>query len=251
MQVSAKHMGIALVRRMVLGLAIVLGPPASAQDRASVTTDTVEPLQLQHVLHPKHKHPAAAPVAPTTIGVREPANYEPDPGIVRWYQERSATLPVNEHPIYCHGYGCEFQTPIPISDADFAELQRIFAARAGSAVEERKAISASVQWWERHASPLLGGPPRVRGDTQPHRPGQTDCLDEATNSTTILVYLERHKFLKYHRVERPEARGMLLYSHATAVIKEIAGEAWVVDMWMYDMGDPPDMPTYAEWASHW
>lgn len=254
MQGSALRVWIVLMGLAMLGLgslAIAASLPAKAQDRASAPSEVEEPLQVQNLVHAKRRAKAATAVAPGSIGVRDPQGYKPDPGIVQWYAERGASLPINEHPIYCHGYGCEFQTPIPISDADFAELQKIFAAHSGSAVEERKAISQSVQWWERHASPLLGGPPRVRGDTQPHRPGQTDCLDEATNSTTILFYLERHKFLKYHKVERPEARGMFLFSHATALIQEIGGQAWAVDMWMYDMGDPPDMPTYAEWSSHW
>jgi hypothetical protein len=223
-------------------------PPAGGQ--AAATTETKsDPAQ------PRKAHRPPARLAALATKSANPAVYELDSGVQRWYRERGATTPLSDQPVYCHGYGCEFQTPIPIDDADLAALQRIFAGHAAghpaSAADERLAIGEAVRWWERKASPLLGGPPRQHGSDigHAHHPGATDCIDEATNSTTILVILERHGFLKHHTVQRPESRGIIVNAHSTAIIHEIGGEDWAVDMWMHNMGELPDIMTEKRWMS--
>ncbi len=175
-----------------------------------------------------------------------------DAGVERWYAERSAPLPTGDRPVFCHGYGCELQTPIPITEGDAAQLRTIMNAHSATPADERVGINLADQWWEKHAAPLLGGPPRVRGSAlgKAHKRGQTDCIDEATNTTTILLYLERKGMLRHHHVRRPEARGMFLYSHATAVMRDITtGVDWIADAWMRDSGDPIDVMTLEEWFS--
>jgi len=237
------------------GLALAIAGPGAA--KAASLTAAQAPLVASTVadpLPPKHPHRAGTHLAALgkgAVGIGDPAAYQLAPTIAAWYHERGATAPLTDHPIYCHGYGCEFQTSIAIDDADLATLRRIFAGHSGTAVEERKAISEAVRWWERHASPLLGGPPRQHGSDMghAHHPGATDCIDEATNSTTILVFLERRGFLKHHVVERPQSRGMIVNAHSTAIIREIGGSEWAVDMWMHDMGEAPDIMPAAEWQS--
>lgn len=199
-----------------------------------------------------HAHRAGERVAAikaTAATSTEP--YVLDAGIAKWYRDRGATTPMADRPVYCHGYGCEFQTPVPIDAAALSTLQRMFAGHQSTAAEERKAISEAVRWWERRASPLTGGPPRKHGSdiTQAHRLGSTDCIDEATNSTSILLILEQHGLLKFHTVQRPASRGYIVNAHSTAVIQEKGGEAWVVDMWMHDMGEAPDIMTLTQWYS--
>jgi hypothetical protein len=180
--------------------------------------------------------------------------FKPSIDLVNWYEERGGvTFPSGDRIVYCHGFGCEFRTAIPIDDADKAELAAIFAKHQDSAKAEREGIDLAVQWWEKKAAPLLGGKPDIRGSEywQAHQRGQTDCLDEATNSTTILIYLQRQGLLRYHHVMRPDSRGGFFYAHATAVFHEKGGEDWVVDSWMRDSGDPNDVMTWAEWSSHW
>lgn len=196
-----------------------------------------------------HNGQRVAAIKASTATSSEP--YVLDAGIAKWYRDRGATMPLNDRPVYCHGYGCEFQTPVPIDDAALSSLQRIFAGHQSNAAEERKAISEAVRWWERRASPLTGGPPRKHGSdiSQAHHLGSTDCIDEATNSTSILVILEQHGLLKFHTVQRPASRGYIVNAHSTAVIQEKGGEAWVVDMWMHDMGEAPDIMTLTQWYS--
>ena len=99
---------------------------------------------------------------------------------------------------------------------------------------------------------MLGGPADKRGSElgDAHKPGQTDCIDEATNTTTLLIYLERKGLLRHHHVRRPESRGAFLYAHATAVMTDKnTGIDWVADSWMRDSGDPIDVMTLEEWFS--
>lgn len=180
-----------------------------------------------------------------------PSSFVPPPTLVNWYAERGDIgFPRGSRLIYCHGYGCTFRTIVPLGAADNEKLAEIFATWGGSAAEERNGIDHAVQWWERRAAPLLGGPPDIRGSdfAHSHMQGQTDCLDEATNSTTILIYLQENGYLRYHRVLRPESRGGLFYAHATAVYEDITTKTpWIVDSWMRDAGDPNDVMPLAEW----
>lgn len=230
--------------RLVVGMAwglVVAGlvGPATASNADDQPKRTQAHRHVQHV----------AAIKADTATTPEP--YALDPGIAKWYRDRGATQPLTDRPVYCHGYGCEFQTPVPIDAAAVSALQRMFAGHQSNAAEERKAISEAVRWWERRASPLTGGPPRQHGSDigHAHHLGATDCIDEATNSTTILIVLEQRGLLKFHTVQRPASRGYIVNAHSTAVIQEKGGEAWVVDMWMHDMGEAPDIMTLTRWYS--
>ena len=163
-----------------------------------------------------------------------------------------AALPVTDTLAYCHGFGCEFKTAIPMGEAEYGALSAIFAKHAANPDDERVGVNLADQWWENHSAPMLGGPPDKRGSdlADAHKPGQTDCIDEATNTTTLLVYLERKGLLRYHHVKRPESRGAFLYAHATAVMTDkTTGVDWIADSWMRDSGDPIDVMTLEEWFS--
>lgn len=188
----------------------------------------------------------------TVTGAVPRTSFRLEPGVSMWYAERGAALPLRSRLPYCHGYGCEFKTPIAIGPSEEAELAGIFARNAGSPEAERRAIDLADQWWEKLAAPQLGGSPDIRGSDMAHSHmlGQTDCLDEATNTTTLLVFLERRGHLKYHHVQRPESRGAFLYAHATAVVTDkTTGIDWVADSWMRDSGDPIDVMPLETWFS--
>ena len=69
-------------------------------------------------------------------------------------------------------------------------------------------------------------------------------------TVTLLVYLERKGYLKYHHVRRPESRGAFLYAHATAVMTDKStGVDWIADSWMRDSGDPIDVMPLETWFS--
>ena len=78
-----------------------------------------------------------------------------------------------------------------------------------------------------------------------------DCIDEATNTTSLLLVAQRRGMLKHHRVTTPVARGFFLdgrYPHATAVVKEKAsGRAYAVDSWPKANGAKPDILDLDDW----
>ncbi len=185
-------------------------------------------------------------------GAISQARFSVEPGVESWYQERGVTLPVRDTLGYCHGFGCEFKTAIPMGEAEYSALASIMERHKSSAEDERVGINLADQWWENHSAPMLGGPPDRRGSdlADAHKPGQTDCIDEATNTTTLLVYLERKGLMRYHHVRRPESRGAFLYAHATAVMRDRStGIDWIADSWMRDSGDPIDVMPLEKWFS--
>lgn len=251
---------MAFVSRIgVLALAgLLVGAPAHANEVAAPAaqkppaTSAVPPT-------PKAVKPAR-PAKKIAVAALTPAPasvpFKPSQNLLNWYLERSSgpvVIPRGDRLVYCHGFDCKLRTTIALTGEDIAALEAIFATRRGSAAEERDGIDHAVQWWEKRAAPLLGGKPDIRGSEiwQSNQPGQTDCLDEATNSTTILIYLQQRGLLRYHHVTRPDSRGGFLYAHATAVFQEIGGKGWVVDSWMRDSGDPNDVMLHSEWLEKW
>ncbi|WP_333824771.1 hypothetical protein [Pinisolibacter sp.] len=169
-----------------------------------------------------------------------------------WARERGIALPASDHLPYCHGFGCEFKTTIPFGEADIAHLKKIFDGHKASPADERVAINLADQWWEKKADSVIGAPPDHRGSElkDAHKPGQTDCIDEATNTTTLLTWLEGNGLLRHHRVRRPESRGAFLYAHATAVMTDKTTDIdWVADSWMRDSGDRIDIMPLEKWFS--
>ncbi|MBT9292570.1 hypothetical protein [Prosthecodimorpha staleyi] len=229
------------------------GAPASIKVRPATSGDVTGalPSAAKPKAAAKAKRSAAGATAALTP-IPAPIPFEPSRDLVNWFVERgNVGMPRGNRLVYCHGFECRLRTIIALSDADEKAIANIFATRRGSAAEERDAIDHLVQYWEQRAAPQLGGPPDIRGSEpdQANQPGQTDCLDEATNSTTILIYAQQHGLLRYHTVVRPDSRGGFIYAHATAVYREIGGEEWVVDSWMRDSGDPNDIMLKSEWDS--
>ncbi|TBW34280.1 hypothetical protein EYW49_18515 [Siculibacillus lacustris] len=188
---------------------------------------------------------------PITTG-SVPMAFSVEPGVEAWYRERGSVVPLGSRPAYCHGFGCEFRAVIPLDDDDEAALARIFQAHGGSPAAERVAVDLADQWWEKRADREIGAPPDKRGSdlADAHHAGQTDCIDEATNTTTLLLHLEQRGLLRFHHVQRPESRGAFLYAHATAVMRDrTTGTDWIADSWMRDSGDPIDVMPLEEWFS--
>lgn len=177
---------------------------------------------------------------------------EIEEGVQNWYRDRGAALPLTDHLAYCHGFGCEFKTSVPFDGDDVAHLAALFDEHKASPEDERAAIDLADRWWEKKADGVIGAPPDKRGSdlADAHKPGQTDCIDEATNTTTLMLWLERNGMLRWHHVRRPESRGAFLYAHATAVMTDTTtGVDWIADSWMRDSGDPIDLMPLDKWFS--
>ena len=78
-------------------------------------------------------------------------------------------------------------------------------------------------------------------------PTQQDCVDEATNTTSYLLVLERHGLLRHHAVERPFAKDSLTHwTHWAAVIRETDnGERFAIDSSAGANGENPTVQAAA------
>ena len=85
-------------------------------------------------------------------------------------------------------------------------------------------------------------------------PGQLDCIDETSNTTTVLELLDRAGLLVWHEVRGPMSRFFVYdgWPHTTAVIVETAtGEAYAVDSWFHDNGQPAEVVPLEQWVAGW
>jgi len=169
-----------------------------------------------------------------------------------WYERGHGRAPSGNRVYVCHGYGCRIVTPVQFSAADLKRIAGPLSAKIADAAAERQAISRSVQAFETIVGERVGasgdrpGMQFGRGEK-----GQMDCIDEATNTTSLLTALLQQGYLKHHEVLEPRARGFFIdgrYPHATAVLAEAAGGAkWAIDSWPRANGEPPVVQPLPEW----
>jgi hypothetical protein len=145
----------------------------------------------------------------------------------------------------CHAYGCKSQTEFTFSQADIAELNSLMQGvkRDDTPAEERRALAYAVAWMERRVAPAAGTAsdrPSMdmlgSGDTS-----QQDCVDEATNTTSYLMVLDRNTLIRHHAIERPYAKDDLSHwTHWAAVIREReTGTRYAMDSSSGPNGDNP------------
>jgi hypothetical protein len=165
-----------------------------------------------------------------------------------WYAARGAPPPSGNRVYVCHGYGCRVVSRVTLSPAEIAAIAGPLQLGAKDAEAERAAISGAVQRYETIVGPRIGtSGDRATMDFGRGDASQMDCIDEATNTTSLLVLLEEHGHLRHHGVGRPVARGILIdgrYPHATAVLVETdeggaGGDSWAVDSWPEPNGGAP------------
>ena len=196
---------------------------------------------------------AAASIALLAVG----CTHERLGPVSQHYVDFHTQAPRNNTVYVCHAYGCRLQTPFRFNDADIAALRTLMTKtrKANSAFEERRAVAYAIGWMEKRTGDVIG--------TSTDRPGmdfeasgdptQQDCVDEATNTTSYLLILERNGLLKHHTVGTPFSkenllRGVAGWPHWTAVLKENANaQKWAVDSWIYVNGENPAVVETEKW----
>jgi hypothetical protein len=166
--------------------------------------------------------------------------------------EKFATKPPRQDTVtVCHAYGCKAQTRFTFTESDITELRALMARvpREDTPAEERRALAYAIAWMERRVAPAVGTASdrtsidlRGSGD-----PTQLDCVDEATNTTSYLLVLDRHGLIKHHAVDRPLAKDSLTrWTHWAAVIKEKeSGGRFAIDSGTGPNGENPTMQAAA------
>lgn len=151
----------------------------------------------------------------------------------------------------CSGFDCSYKTGYTITDADRARFAELLEGGSGSAAEERAALREAVSYFETQYSTAFGlwdtakstiGQSRVKG--------QMDCIDESTNTRSLLLFLEENGLLNHHKVEWNVSRGLFVdgrYPHSTAVVKDRGGKKWAIDSWYEPAGGKPDVMPLGEW----
>jgi hypothetical protein len=166
--------------------------------------------------------------------------------------EKFATKPPRQDTVtVCHAYGCKAQTRFTFTESDITELRALMARvpREDTPAEERRALAYAIAWMERRVAPSVGTASdrtsidlRGSGD-----PTQLDCVDEATNTTSYLLVLDRHGLIKHHAVDRPLAKDSLTrWTHWAAVIREKeSGERFAIDSGTGPNGENPTVQAAA------
>jgi hypothetical protein len=179
---------------------------------------------------------------------------EPNSAVTAAYGELSLALPSPSRLTVCHGFGCRNRTEVAFSASDRMKLAQILRVGQASPASERRAIAAAVAWFDRRVGPEAGTQHHVAraGLSQMSNPtSQFDCIDASRNTTSLLLVLDELRLLKHHRVEEPEARGILLDGrgpHATAVVAERASQKkWAIDSWTHAAGERPDIMPLEQW----
>lgn len=154
--------------------------------------------------------------------------------------------------VVCHGFDCTYKARLDLGAADSRRLSSIMAG-ARSAAAERAAVSRAVQYFENRAAGAVGVRDQPKSDiSQSREKGQMDCIDESTNTRSLLLHLAHRKLLKHHTVEMNVSRGAFVdgrYPHSTAVLRDKSGARWAVDSWYAPMGGAPDIMPLPEWQS--
>ncbi|MBQ0821144.1 hypothetical protein HPT29_005880 [Microvirga terrae] len=170
-----------------------------------------------------------------------------------WFNQQGYVGPSGGRIIACHGYGCVRRQQISVDGTWIDRARAALKAGQASPDAERRALGEVVRAYTAYLATSLGGKPDVPG-SPPQMSGvygQMDCLDETTNTTSLLLVLQEQGLLSHHIVEYPESRGFFLdgrYPHFTAVIAEKrTGAAWAVDPWEKAPGQRPDILPLTQW----
>ena len=162
--------------------------------------------------------------------------------------------PSLEAVLICHGYGCKRQDTVDLRLA-WPRLVAAMTEPAPDAATERANIAVTIGAFEAEVGAMIGTHEDVGGTFEGFaKPGQLDCIDETSNTTTVLELLDEGGLLVWHEVRGPMSRFFVYdgWPHTTAVIVETAtGEAFAVDSWFHDNGQPAEIVPLEMWVAGW
>ena len=180
------------------------------------------------------------------------AAVELDFGVVKTLEHLSLPVPSASRPIVCHGFGCAYQTPIVLRPNDQKQIKKLLGGPAAKSPDaERKALAATMAWFEKRVAPEAGtGKAKARaGFGSAGDPSQFDCMDKTHNTIELLWLVTQMGLLRHHAIDVPESRGGLgSLPHTTAVVRErTSGQKWVIDGWTRNNGELPDIMPLETW----
>jgi hypothetical protein len=156
----------------------------------------------------------------------------------------------------CRGFGCTYLHETKFTEAEWKRVVAVFKTKpAKTAEQERSKIAAAIAMMERIIGVKTGASADVGQATMTNKtPHQLDCIDETTNTTHYLSFLEDDGLLKFHRLGNPVHRGYFIngWPHNTATVRELETNAqYVIDSYYRDNGVKPDILPVKTWLSGW
>jgi len=128
-------------------------------------------------------------------------------------REDIITDPDIHHFSICHAQGCKKLEQLSLNQTEWRQINRHFESAAGSAHQERKQIAAAIAEFEQ----IIGvktGTSQDKAGLFEHMgsPGQLDCIDESTNTSSYLRILQKQGLLKWHEPMDHGTRGFFIFS---------------------------------------
>jgi hypothetical protein len=153
----------------------------------------------------------------------------------------------------CFNWSCSRRQVMTFSPGDMAQVEAQMALCPSNQFYSRlQRLRIGVWQMELLASkyqPLLENDLGIN-DFESGVEGRTDCVDNATNTTTYLHILQDLHALPGWSVSPPRVRSRFNYweVHWTAVVKDVeSGKAWSVDSWYRPNGHLPMVMTLPDW----
>lgn len=173
------------------------------------------------------------------------------PAMTRVLQE----TPIPQQFSFCWGGTCAEVLQVGLDAGEWQQVRDRFDPLPGDAEAERAAISRAIGLLES----LVGARTGTAGDRagtfgNAAWPGQLDCNDETTNTTSYLRMMVADGLVRFHEVLDTTTRsGFLIFGrHSGAVIRDTgSGDRYVVDSWFYDNGVPAVVLPMRTWLDGW
>lgn len=150
----------------------------------------------------------------------------------------------------CSGHGCSTIHEFTFDYKFLEELKTLFVGVL-TPNEERIALKKAIAVIEKNVGKATGteNDRASLGVFGAGDPSQMDCVDEATNSTSYLIILNKIGVLKFHDIMAPNWKGGLFkWTHYAAVIKDRqTGVLFAIDSGVGNNGEPPLIKPYSKW----
>ncbi|MCY4050310.1 MAG: hypothetical protein OXE41_08215 [Gammaproteobacteria bacterium] len=154
----------------------------------------------------------------------------------------------------CYNFGCKTRSTVNLSEQEWLEVANWFNPPAKTPKEELRQIKHAIGWMEvligRYTpthKDLAFSLPRVE-NYRDLFPGQQDCIDESTNTTTYLLLFEKQGLLQHFEVIERAYRQAIFDQHWAAQVREKStGSRFVVDSWFQPNGYLPVIQASEEW----
>jgi hypothetical protein len=149
----------------------------------------------------------------------------------------------------CYSYDCSARSEIEFSEAELKEVRTLFLGME-NAVEEREAAARAVGMFYLLAgaqSPIWQD--HGENDDDEEVLGRMDCIDHSLNTTEFLSLMQRRGWLRFHHVASPVRRGFWNAHWGAHVVEVATGEAFVIDSWFYDPGEPAVVFALESWRT--